>query len=582
MLDGQRARMPPSDVGEGDLAAAEIKRRMTHRSGGDHGFAYVSPPIIRQQMLQSQSLPALPGQPQGERAFPKDARSRNEVLKAYGGVGISNQQRRKSKGGSSPQRASGQQHHHHAHAAGRYDHLVPKGLMPPGSLPRLPAPNPPQPGQMSQIGGQPTAVASSSSNVSPAAADGSSGGDGRSFRSPLLTLEVKLMQAMSGAERSPTPHRAAACFEALRGLLAAVSLPFRPLLQTLSRELWAAVYDSSRGGVAHFDEVFRLRALVAQRDGELAKARAEMRRRDHELDILRSELASTDTGGFMEEVKVEVVSLKKKKKGDGLGFAKVTSEAAGRNVFDRVDEGARKFKKLPGQRNFGLYERAANRVAMNGLDDPASSPNAAARDDSANDEGDRPSPSPASKPQAGAASGEDADGGASGEVMRLRAALLDSVPRVDYERVNEELESMTKRLAEAISAQRAAMAIAEEEPLEAASPSKGRGPHTPRPDWDAILSRASASGEIPGLQLNQASAVNAAALAGALSEIMRSGTKSRKVSNDNVQGVGGGARTRDAMDPGDSRSGGTRERIEEPLAARARASVSRGSLPRAA
>ena len=113
MLDGQRARMPPSDVGEGDLAAAEIKRRMTHRSGGDHGFAYVSPPIIRQQMLQSQSLPALPGQPQGERAFPKDARSRNEVLKAYGGVGISNQQRRKSKRGSSPQR-SGQQHHHHA------------------------------------------------------------------------------------------------------------------------------------------------------------------------------------------------------------------------------------------------------------------------------------------------------------------------------------------------------------------------------------------------------------------------------------------------------------------------------------
>ena len=100
MLDGQRARMPPSDVGEGDLAAAEIKRRMTHRSGGDHGFAYVSPPIIRQQMLQSQSLPALPGQPQGERAFPKDARSRNEVLKAYGGVGISNQQRRKSKGGA--------------------------------------------------------------------------------------------------------------------------------------------------------------------------------------------------------------------------------------------------------------------------------------------------------------------------------------------------------------------------------------------------------------------------------------------------------------------------------------------------
>ena len=56
--------------------------------------------------------------------------------------------------------------------------------------------------------------------------------------------------------------------------------------------------------------------------------------------------------------------------------------------------------------------------------------------------------------------------------MRLRAALLDPVPRVDYERVNEELESMTKRLAEAISAQRAAMAIAEEEPLEAASPCK--------------------------------------------------------------------------------------------------------------
>ena len=44
-----------------------------------------------------------------------------------------------------------------------------------------------------------------------------------------------------------------------------------------------------------------------------------MRRRDHELDILRSEPASTDTGGFMEEVKVEVVSLKKKKRATGWG-----------------------------------------------------------------------------------------------------------------------------------------------------------------------------------------------------------------------------------------------------------------------
>ena len=121
--------------------------------------------------------------------------------------------------------------------------------MPPGSLPRLPAPNPPQPGQMSQIGGQPTAVASSLP-TSPAAADGSSGGDGRSFRSPLL--EVKLMQAMSGAERSPTPHRAAACFEVLRGLLAAVRCRFAAA--DVKPRAVAAVYAC--GGVAHFDEVF--------------------------------------------------------------------------------------------------------------------------------------------------------------------------------------------------------------------------------------------------------------------------------------------------------------------------------------
>ena len=47
----------------------------------------------------------------------------------------------------------------------------------------------------------------------------------------------------------------------LGGLLATVSQPFRPLLQTLSRELWAAVYDGQRGGPR------RLLAMVPTKRG---------------------------------------------------------------------------------------------------------------------------------------------------------------------------------------------------------------------------------------------------------------------------------------------------------------------------
>ena len=65
--------------------------------------------------------------------------------------------------------------------------------------------------------------------------------DTSKFRSPLLTLEARLMTAVAGSEAPPTLPRAAACFDALRGLVSSVAKPFQPLLQVLSRELWAAV-----------------------------------------------------------------------------------------------------------------------------------------------------------------------------------------------------------------------------------------------------------------------------------------------------------------------------------------------------
>ena len=102
------------------------------------------------------------------------------------------------------------------------------------------------------------------------------------IKSPLLTLEIKLSQAISYESEavSPTLRRSAACFACLQELLrpamptlAALSKPFLPLLRLMSRELWAAVYDGTRGGVAHFEELRRMRMLVAKQAEELQAER---------------------------------------------------------------------------------------------------------------------------------------------------------------------------------------------------------------------------------------------------------------------------------------------------------------------
>ena len=438
-------------------------------------------------MVSSFSLPVLG---QVERAFPKDTRSRNEVLKAYGGVGVSTGKRSKApKGGGSLHHHDPSRHHH------RHDRLTL-----PESLPGVNAP-------------EPTAAPN--------------------FRSPLLTLEVQLMHAMGGDETSPTLRRTAACFEALRGLLASVSQPFRPLLQVLTRELFAAVYDSRRSGVTYFDELVRLRALVAQRDAELEAARDEARRRKVEAALLHVELAEADSA--IDDVLDAHTSLsehvqhvqqqkahggggaggKKKVSGEGAGgfnFARITSQAAGRTVHDRVADASKTFKKLPSQRNRHVYERASKRVGEEA----------------------------ASEEEEAAASGKT-----SSEVHRLRQALSESVPRTEHEAILRQLEQATRQLEQAnqrISqiadadaedsddggskvGQPALLVGSRRAEMGGAAGGGGGGLSTPRPDWAAVLELAEVSADphqpadpIPGVATSHSSAENVGALVAQLTE----------------------------------------------------------------
>ena len=60
-------------------------------------------------------------------------------------------------------------------------------------------------------------------------------------RSPLLALEMELLQAKAGDEK------VAACFKALRGLGAVISRPLQPLLEMVSKDLWMTAAQGECG-----------------------------------------------------------------------------------------------------------------------------------------------------------------------------------------------------------------------------------------------------------------------------------------------------------------------------------------------
>ena len=102
-------------------------------------------------------------------------------------------------------------------------------------------------------------------------------------RSPLLALEIALSQAKSGDEK------VAACFNALRGLREAISRPLQPLLEAVSKEMWMSAIAVGGSAAASGEE--RLRAVVAERDAEIARLRSELESSRDEIGRLSGENA---------------------------------------------------------------------------------------------------------------------------------------------------------------------------------------------------------------------------------------------------------------------------------------------------
>jgi hypothetical protein len=246
------------------------------------------------------------------------------------------------------------------------------------------------------------------------------------FRSPLLSIEAQLLSAMAGDEVSPTLPRAAACFDALKSLVASASQPFRPLLMVLHRELWAAVYDKNRGGLAHFDELQRLRALVAQRDAELMLARDDANRLAIENGLLHSELRLTDIP--------RTVSVAAAPSSDGAAkLMRLTSDASGRNVFDRVDDAKAGFRK-------GIGASTRRSLVAEMAEPIVEEPATAATDPSgrAGDEADSDDEEGSGRPASAA----------SEEMRRLKETLRGSVSRSHYDSVVGQLKEAQQRLME--------------------------------------------------------------------------------------------------------------------------------------
>ena len=355
-----------------------------HRAGE---FVYFSPPLIA-----SQSLPELPD----KRKSPK---RRSQLANAYGGQPP--QQGKRDLGGPSSSNISP--------PGGRarigMPHRVPDlPVLPP--LPTLPPP--PEERSLSE--------------------------QAQAFKSPLITLEMQLKQQLSGEERAPTLSRAAACFGALRGLLASVAPAFRPLLTILHRELWASVYDSRRGGVAHFDDTHRLRHLLGEKDAEIQMLRDEHARREAEIASLKAALIEVDVQ-TMEEIPMtaeailaipvgphmakairenpleEVDSAEAEAEAEaakGNALAGLVSQASGRNVFDRVEQGASNFKKKAAKAAAEEAKAELAELAAGGANVPSA-------DDAAGNMPLRPDADP--------------------EIKKLRKQLRHSVSRTNYDQI---------------------------------------------------------------------------------------------------------------------------------------------------
>ena len=343
------------------------------------------------------------------------------------------------------------------------------------------------------------------------------------FRSPLITLEADLIKSLAGDDFSPSLRRSAACFSALKGLIAAVAQPFRPLLQLLSRELWTAVYaKTSHGVVAHFDDIPRLNALVAQRDAEIAAVRAEAHRARLEVALLRTELYETDHAPV--EVAASPMAAALRGGGDvaALRLMRITAEAAGRNVHNRVDDAAKGFKKNVTRRK---TDRAADAAAALGAEPlEASDVLSGKRRGLAGDV------------EADSADSEDPD------VRRLQQALRGSVSRAHYDTVVGQLKDAKQRLVDALTTTRdaepsgAGAATSTGAPggpaVDGDSPPSRRAAGasvTPRPDWKGVIELAALSADVHGdgkdaligMRAGSSSAQNAVDLVGALSEAWR-------------------------------------------------------------
>ena len=198
-------------------------------------------------------------------------------------------------------------------------------------------------------------------------------------RSPLLALEIALSQAKSGDEK------VAACFNALRGLREAISRPLQPLLEAVSKEMWMSAIAVGGSAAASGEE--RLRAVVAERDAEIARLRSELESSRDEIGRLSGEnaLLLRERQNMLEQAPALGRRLPlplpprmvapapapapapslgassaspqaspqasppphgagQLERDGGLAFAKLTTQLSGRNVFDRVEDAAHKMR----------------------------------------------------------------------------------------------------------------------------------------------------------------------------------------------------------------------------------------------
>lgn len=198
-------------------------------------------------------------------------------------------------------------------------------------------------------------------------------------RSPLLALEIALSQAKSGDEK------VAACFNALRGLREAISRPLQPLLEAVSKEMWMSAIAVGGSAAASGEE--RLRAVVAERDAEIARLRSELESSRDEIGRLSGEnaLLLRERQNMLEQAPALGRRLPlplpprmvapapapapapslgassaspqaspqasppphgagQLERDGGLAFAKLTTQLSGRNVFDRVEDAAHKLR----------------------------------------------------------------------------------------------------------------------------------------------------------------------------------------------------------------------------------------------